>query len=200
MSSTSQKPPSVASVQPYSRPTNQTINPVMSPHLLKKNMVPVKEIARTTPPVSSPYYNQRYPQTHANNSYPNQTMQGFQQNPPPPIPMASIGRTIPADSNMPPQPQMGNPNRPPQPNPHYIPGPVNHSSQQQVMREPAPDQPCFCADCMHPAVPPSQVKLPNERQKIEDEILLRQRELDSCWQEDEVDYPMVIVQNGIFVC
>ena len=37
----------------------------------------------------------------------------------------------------------------------------------------------------------------SERQKIEDEILLCQRELDSCWQEDEFDCPRVRVLNFI---
>lgn len=38
MSTSSSKPPSVASVPPYSHPSSQSINPVMSPHLVKKQI------------------------------------------------------------------------------------------------------------------------------------------------------------------
>lgn len=183
MSSSSQKSPSVASVQPYSRPANQTINPVMSPHLMKKKII--KELPRSNPPISSSYFSQRYSQNHPSISYSKQTMQPFQQNPPPPISMSSIGMNLPTESNI--SPQMTRPTHHP---PQYMPGTVHQTPQ--VMREQSLDQTCYCADCMNPAVPPPQVKIPNERQKVEDEILLRQRELDSCWQEDELDYPMVI--------
>lgn len=70
---------------------------------------------------------------------------------------------------------------------------------------PPPDQapPCYCADCFNSPPPPQnlqaalsqQMAIKPERQKIEDEILLRQRELDSCWQEDEVDCPRVCTDN-----
>lgn len=70
---------------------------------------------------------------------------------------------------------------------------MNQQPPPPVIRVGPPDQcPCYCPDCIHGGPQMSQQLVINsERQKIEDEILLRQRELDSCWQEDELDCPRV---------
>ena len=68
-------------------------------------------------------------------------------------------------------------------------GPEQPPPQQTAPPPGASCASCYCADCMtsqqQQVPPPQQQQQPmgnSERQKIEDEILLRQRELDSCWQ------------------
>lgn len=182
MSTFSQKSPSVASVPPYSHPPpTQPMNPVMSPHLVKKQMAaPPTDLNRKAPPVSTSYYNKHYQPPSVIN-YKNQKMPGFHTNStqaPPPHSHMNMSRPIPGtmpsiQSTAPPQ------SVPPQP--HPLPHPPFMGAHGQVVSEQA--SMCYCADCMH------QQQM-NERHKLDDEILMRQRELDSCWQEGEEDCPM----------
>lgn len=207
------KPPSIASVQPYSRASSQSSAPVMSPHPVKKTMQLSQDIVQHSTPTGQ-YYNQRYPLSPAKN-YPIQPIKNFSANPPPnnlsmPRQMENSPHVHQQISNMPRHVNSEPGMRPP---PNHIPRQItgehpNHIKtpfmnqllnsqnminppQQQVIRTTAPaPPPCYCPDCSHPPpTMPQQVVINSERQRIEDEILLRQRELDSCWQEDEVDCP-----------
>ena len=53
---------------------------------------------------------------------------------------------------------------------------------------------CYCPDCLNPpSIRPAILADSGnrERRDVEDEILLRSRELDSCWQEDAMDFTRV---------
>lgn len=196
----------------------------MSPHPVKKTMQPSQDIVQHSTPTGQ-YYNQRYPLSPAKN-YPIQPIKNFSGNPPPNN--LSISRQMENGphvhqqiSNMPRHVNSEPGMRPP---PNHIPRQItgehpNHIKtpfmnqllnsqnminppQQQVIRTTAPAPPqCYCPDCIHPPpTMPQQVVINSERQRIEDEILLRQRELDSCWQEDEVDCPRVkSIKSSIFL-
>lgn len=92
-------------------------------------------------------------------------------------------------------------------NPQHVSGNVSGNSTGLHNHVPLDQQSSgYYNDRIHPMKPPptaaitanpispmvaQQMVIKPERQRIEDEILLRQRELDSCWQEDEVDCPRV---------
>ena len=224
MSASSQKTPSIASVQPYSRASTQPA--VLSPHPSKKIVLPSSNEIPQPPPLSSsaPFYNQRFgintttsytgpPKINnfqppnqgnlANMKLPRQLTETSAQihNHPAAIPPQNIPQQPPLSMESNPQlcgvpigsiPQQMHCESNPQMNTSFINQKLN-PPQPPVIRVGPPDQcaSCYCPDCMHAPAITQQLVINSERQKIEDEILLRQRELDSCWQEDELDCPRV---------
>ena len=220
ISTSSQKPPSVASVPPYSHPPSQNINQVMSPHMVKKQIPAapspvVSDMSRKQqqpqPTAPSSYYNQHYhPPTAVNNNYTgNQKLPpngGYhpvnpkQPNAPGPSQRGLMNGPGPA-SHHPHHPNHSH--NPPQHHPSsYMTTQLQQSVPSNSMGGPTSTPGdhhqgmCYCTDCSSPHHPhhlPPQQHHHQDRHQIEDEIMIQKRELDSCWQEDEEDFPMVSV-------
>ena len=185
----------------------------MSPHMVKKQ-IPVapspvvsdmnRKQQQQQQPVPSSYYNQHYhPPTAVNNNYTsNQKLP----------PNGGYHQVTPQQPN-PPIPSQRGPMSGPGPAPHHPHHPShNHNPSQhhpssymttQLQQTASPNPMggpaatpgdhhqgmCYCTDCP----PPQQQHHHQDRHQIEDEIMIQKRELDSCWQEDEEDFPMVSV-------
>ena len=211
ISTSSQKPPSVASVPPYSHPPSQSINPVMSPHLVKKKIPaappPVTSDMNRQQAVPSSYYNQHYhPPPPVSNNYtsvqkitvgggyhPTKPPPLQQPSPPAPPQRGPINGTGPTSHH--PHHHHHNHN----PTQHHPSSYMTTQLQQSVVSSNAMGNPaathgdqqgmCYCTECSSPHHP--QQHHHQGRHKVEDEIMIQKRELDSCWQENEEDFPMV---------